>query len=447
MCCVGDFDFNEIDRSHVNKFMRLHCEPSTSMEDSVRKMMVFYQNVVDFDDFERNPARIFEIHRQLGKHHSISDVQIRFTVQTNLFTGSVLAFGRDSHVAAIAGKTKLGCFALTERGAGVLSGLVVNTLCEWSETKQKYIINSRENSPKIWISQGFVAHYGVVFATLVKARDGENHGVQCFFVDMSLPGIEKTDMGEKNVAFHLDNAEIFFRNVEVDETCWMNRVKTKNFMELANRLVTGRIILAQCGLARLRNMMDQAQDYASSHPVSSPGFSTLSQMPFFQDLLAGMERQLVQIEEFSQVVEKEYCRTYPVVSPQLLERANALKSLSNEFVLEQAFAIKKNLGSITLFKSYDIDINLFLMYKFAEGDSAILQQKTSRDLLKKCYKAPISFLIENITRGQFTTLFLTFYLIAKMAMARNKENAWFRNHSIISRLAVLRHTQLMTYSK
>ena len=51
---------------------------------------------------------------------------IRFTVQFNLFAGTVTAIGSDSHLAELAEiqrKGQLGCFALTERLAGVNSGL------------------------------------------------------------------------------------------------------------------------------------------------------------------------------------------------------------------------------------------------------------------------------------------------------------------------------------
>ena len=48
----------------------------------------------------------------------------RFTVQYNLFAGTVLAAGNDAQVnelAAMQEAAQLGCFGLTEKFAGVLS--------------------------------------------------------------------------------------------------------------------------------------------------------------------------------------------------------------------------------------------------------------------------------------------------------------------------------------
>ena len=62
----------------------------------------------------------------------------------------------------------LGCFALTEVGAGVLSGFIVNTTATYDSNTNGFIISSpTPDSEKNWISQGLTADYVVVFANLI----------------------------------------------------------------------------------------------------------------------------------------------------------------------------------------------------------------------------------------------------------------------------------------
>ena len=76
-----------------------------------------------------NPTRFFEAHRILSKR-LVGGFGIRFTVQFNLFAGSILGLGSDAQIAELdklRDDAVLGCFALTEAGAGVNSGLVVRS--------------------------------------------------------------------------------------------------------------------------------------------------------------------------------------------------------------------------------------------------------------------------------------------------------------------------------
>ena len=41
-------------------------------------------------------------------------------------------------------KGELGCFGLTEKFAGVNSGLIVNTIAQWNEENQIFILNSSD---------------------------------------------------------------------------------------------------------------------------------------------------------------------------------------------------------------------------------------------------------------------------------------------------------------
>ena len=92
--------------------------------------------ILRFTDIRDRPDRFFLAHRLLARHapeHG-PGFWIRFTVQFNLFAGTVVALGGPEHLKqldAIQDAGQLGCFGLTERLAGVNSGLVVNTTARW----------------------------------------------------------------------------------------------------------------------------------------------------------------------------------------------------------------------------------------------------------------------------------------------------------------------------
>ena len=125
-------------------------------------------DLVKATDIRDNPARFFEAHRILARHaldHG-PGFWIRFTVHYNLCFGTVLAVGSDEQIDALAdiqAAGELGCFSLTEKKAGVQSGLVVETTCEYDEEKDTFVLNTPNyGARKNWISQGFVADKTVV---------------------------------------------------------------------------------------------------------------------------------------------------------------------------------------------------------------------------------------------------------------------------------------------
>lgn len=159
--------------------------------------------------------RFFEAHRLLArktvKHGP--GFWIRFTVHYNLFAGTILAVGSDEQVddlAAYQAEGKLGCFSLTEKLAGVLSGFIVDTTATYDRDIDGFVINSpTTGSKKNWISQGFTADKTVVLADL--RVGGESKGPHAFVMDFRappdnaageaigqlVPGISCHDMGKK----------------------------------------------------------------------------------------------------------------------------------------------------------------------------------------------------------------------------------------------------------
>jgi acyl-CoA oxidase len=95
------------------------------------------------------------------------------------------------------GKGSLGCFGLTEKLAGVQSGLVVGTTAEWDDEKQHFLLNTpNKGAQKNWISQGYTADKAVVMADLIIG--GKSVGPHAFLMDFRNDGavIDGVDLGD-----------------------------------------------------------------------------------------------------------------------------------------------------------------------------------------------------------------------------------------------------------
>ena len=113
-----------------------------------------------YKTLETNPEHLLRATR----HLSVNDhggLGTRYTVQYNLFAGSVVAMGTDAQrefLYSTQGKGELGCFAFTELGAGVLSGAGVETTAVYDPEKKEFCIHSPcPSATKTWISQVFTS--------------------------------------------------------------------------------------------------------------------------------------------------------------------------------------------------------------------------------------------------------------------------------------------------
>jgi acyl-CoA oxidase len=210
--------------------------------------------------------------------------------------GSVLGLGNDSQIKQLddfQDKGVLGCFSLTEKFAGVNSGMVVNTVADYNAGRDTFTLRCpNDGARKNWISQGLCADKTVVVADL---RIGDkSFGPHAFLVDMRVngalsPGITVGDMGRKTVGNDLDNAWISFDSVEVPKAVLLNRFgdiedgayvqKVKGmpvFHMIGQRLFTGRVAVAQAAYEFRRTLFATTRSYTDSKKVWSPTGADLS---------------------------------------------------------------------------------------------------------------------------------------------------------------------------
>eukprot|EP00931_Biecheleriopsis_adriatica_P035205 TRINITY_DN20264_c0_g1_i2.p1 TRINITY_DN20264_c0_g1~~TRINITY_DN20264_c0_g1_i2.p1 ORF type:complete len:490 (+),score=104.67 TRINITY_DN20264_c0_g1_i2:60-1472(+) len=363
-------------------------------------------------DLKNDPSKFFEAHRLLARHAPQlgPGFWFRFTVQYNLFAGSILAVGNDTHIKYLETIQKeglLGCYALTEKLAGVNSGGVVGTVAEWDDRTQEFILTSAGvGAQKNWISQGLVGDLGVVVADL--RVGGKRCGPHAFLMELRkngkpVPHVEFGDMGRKTVGNDLDNAWIAFHGARVPHSTLLNRFadvqpgsggtyisKSKGLSNMAmigQRLFTGRVAVAWAALTFTRKLYEMTRSYSDSKTCWGPkGNSSLSDVPQLGNLFLRAEERLKKVEAYVGECEKRLsaCLVKDEIPPVDLQDAIACaKIVASETSIDLCFRLKQDVGSYALMGDTGFEQMDFLQAcKFAEGDSRILMQKLARDRVK-----------------------------------------------------------------
>jgi len=376
-------------------------------------------------------------------------------------------------------------FLLTEQGAGVLSGLIVQTTATFRHGK--FIIDSPtpiKDSKKFWISQGLTAKWGVVIARLLlpaKNGDTEDKGPHAFIVDLEAQGVHKEDMERKVDFNYLDNACLWFNGVEVPLDGLLrglSRVDENGIYHLTDpdvpydfvntvalNLMVGRVGIAGGSISKLKGLISNLETYTCGReiPVGKDTTKALNDMPFFRDVILETKAILRVFTEFSLKLERDFV-TAPIVTEDLVHRIACAKIEITNFCIDSIQRIKKTVGSYSLMEKspFGSQTDTLFVFAFAEGDVAILQQKMTRDLLKKlnlfglaktALSLPYTLLKNQKGVGiQETMLKLDMVKLGlTMADAKRKShrenpslliNAWLDSHSLVNKIA--RRKSLLT---
>lgn len=382
-----------------------------------------------FTDMRDNPSRFFKAHRIISEHF-LGGFGTRFTVQFNLFVGSIIGMGSERHVRQLVewqSSGTLGCFGLTEVAAGVNSGLVVETTATWNADSRSFLLNTpHDGARKNWISQGLAAEFAVVVASLVIG--GENKGPHAFLMRMREPngrlvaGIDVEDMGRKTTANELDNARLRFTGVVIPQSALLDKyagfdssgryeiragIKRMGIEVLGQRLLTGRLVIAQMTVDSALILLNNVRKYAQGRTVWSPvpgAHKNLASVPHIADMMERLEAGLLEQRQFSDAVELQlhpYLQKDELPPAKLGEAIGVAKIRGVGTALNCVRELQAEVGSHALMAGPGHSGFLFgdflLVTKFAEGDSRILMQKMARDRLREFQKGGWGAMMQRIS--------------------------------------------------
>lgn len=237
-------------------------------------------SVFDFDNDKKN---IFTAHEMLGNING--SLATKFTVQFNLFGGTLMALHTDRHLPfmrKIDSLENMGCFGFTELGYGN-NAPKMETTATYDKEKQEFIINCPTvQSQKFWITNGAChANYMVTFAQTIV--DGKNEGVNAFLVQVRdenmkpSKGVMIEDMGWKIGLNGIDNGRLSFKNVRIPREAMLNRQNdvtadgkfvsdikkvSARFFKVADRLLSGRLCISAMSLGALKMVLFHAIRYS-----------------------------------------------------------------------------------------------------------------------------------------------------------------------------------------
>mmetsp|Transcript_49019 Transcript_49019/g.137219 ORF Transcript_49019/g.137219 Transcript_49019/m.137219 type:complete len:479 (-) Transcript_49019:82-1518(-) len=384
-------------------------------ESSAQLRDLLKRGLIGLADVRDDPEWFFEAHRIIAAHGEAvgGGFWTRFTVQYNLFAGTIVGVGNDSQIAQLKDMQKagqLGCFGLTEKFAGVSSGMVVETIAEFDAATREFVITSpNEGAYKNWISQGFCADKSVVIADLLVG--GQSHGPHAFLIDFRVdrngarelvPGVRLADMGRKTVANDLDNAWIAFDGVRVPESAlldkyagidgqgkYFEKVKGMRTMDqIGQRLFTGRVAVAQAALVFGRKLFERTRTYTDKKLCWAPNGMRppLSMLPQLRSLFEEGEEAFAYAERYVKLCEdklNECLRGDRIPPTKLTEAIAVAKIRAVETVIQLCFRLKQAVGSYALMEGSGFEaLDGMQIAKFAEGESFVLMQKLARDRVK-----------------------------------------------------------------
>lgn len=226
----------------------------------------------------------------------------KFTVQNNLFGGTLMALSTDQHadfLKKVDNLDVMGCFCFTELGYGN-NAPKMETTAVFDEEGDQFIIDCPTTmSQKYWITNGAChANYAIVFAqTIVK---GKNEGVNAFIVQIReksmnqvskmeqmkpCAGVYIEDMGHKMGVNGVDNARLIFRNVKVPRWAMLNKLAqvtrdgqyicdikkpSNRFFKVADRLLSGRLCIASMSVANAKISISTTIKYSQQRLAVGP---------------------------------------------------------------------------------------------------------------------------------------------------------------------------------
>lgn len=178
------------------------------------------------------------------------------TVNNSLACDPISRFGNDAqkkkYLAPLAQGSLLGCYALTEPGAGSDAGAIAT---QAKKERSHYVLNGT----KLFITNGKHADVAIVYAVTDPAKGKK--GISAFIVEKSFPGFIVGKVEDKMGLRGSDTAELIFQGCRVPEENLLG-IKDEGFKIALSTLDGGRIGIAAQGLGIAQGCLEAATAYA-----------------------------------------------------------------------------------------------------------------------------------------------------------------------------------------
>lgn len=196
------------------------------------------------------------------------------SVNNSLVCAPLQNFGNDEQkktfLTPLAQGKKLGCFALSEPGAGSdPAGLKL--------TAKKVAGGYELSGTKNWITNGKEADTCIVFATLDPKMGYK--GICAFIVDTKLKGFQVSKLEDKLGITASSTAQLFFDQVFVPESCLLG-TEGQGLKIALNTLDGGRIGIAAQALGIARCALDAAKKFAAEREQFGAPIAKLQAIQF-----------------------------------------------------------------------------------------------------------------------------------------------------------------------
>lgn len=290
------------------------------------------------------------------KRADLVDLGTRINVQVNLFLRTIQTFSD-----VLINKQDIGCFALTESAAGVLSGLVVDTKFEELESGD-YILNSGDCT-KRWISQGMFATKSLVFASNI-----QNHrDCRIFLVEMPYEGVTRTRMSCcTDVGKALDLAEITYENVRLDKSAVLEKTIPLSRKELLCGIFYGRLCLAEVVITSISAFVEYVYDKVKTIEK----FQLIGHYDYICNLM----------HDLKCIKEHLISQRDVILENQNVCLINCYKVFCVELAIEVYNTIHMKFGTHAF--GFGLKYETLMLNKIAEGDTSVLKLAVIKEYLE-----------------------------------------------------------------
>ncbi len=301
-----------------------------------------------------------------------ADASLAITMQahTSLGTMPIVLSGSEEqklkYVPDLASGKILGCFGLTEPGAGSDAGATQTT----AELKDgEYIINGS----KMFITNAGEA--GLLNLTAQVIKNGEKLGVGAFIVPMDTDGLEIMPKEKKMGWRASDTRQLFFTNMRVPAENMLGD-PSGGFRTFLKTLVGGRIAIAALAVGTAEGAYERALKYSTEREAfGKPIYK-------FQPISFKLADMATQIEAAKLLV--YHAAWLKDQGVEMLKEASMAKLFASEVAMDVTTEAIQVFGGYGYVKEYDVEryFRDAKVLEIGEGTSEIQRIVIGREIIK-----------------------------------------------------------------